>query len=122
MTGASVSPRGDGMPVRMGASDAAAARLAEIQATLGDGPSLYAAQAGAPVLASDLTADRAARRWPVFAQQAAEAGVRAVYSVPLGDDAVCVGTLDLYGDAQRWPCCAPTPSPTAVRHSTWPTR
>ncbi len=110
------------MPVRMGASDAAAARLAEIQATLGDGPSLYAAQAGAPVLASDLTADRAARRWPVFAQQAAEAGVRAVYSVPLGDDAVCVGTLDLYGDAQRWPCCAPTPSPTAVRHSTWPTR
>ncbi|MFJ1651863.1 GAF and ANTAR domain-containing protein [Streptomyces sp. NPDC088337] len=99
VTGASVSLRGNGMPVRMGASDPAAARLAEIQATLGDGPSLYAAQAGAPVLASDLTAGRDARRWPVFAQQAAEAGVRAVYSVPLGDDAVCVGTLDLYGDA-----------------------
>ncbi|MFF9122588.1 GAF and ANTAR domain-containing protein [Streptomyces sp. NPDC014889] len=99
VTGASVSLRGNGMPVRMGASDAAAARLAEIQATLGDGPSLYAAEAGAPVLASDLTGGRDARRWPVFAQQAAEAGVRAVYSVPLGDDAVCVGTLDLYGDA-----------------------
>ncbi|MFE7215028.1 GAF and ANTAR domain-containing protein [Streptomyces sp. NPDC057611] len=99
VTGASVSLRGNGMPVRMGASDAAAARLAEIQATLGDGPSMYAAEAGAPVLASDLTAGRDARRWPVFAQQAAEAGVRAVYSVPLGDDAVCVGTLDLYGDA-----------------------
>ncbi|MFJ4513236.1 GAF and ANTAR domain-containing protein [Streptomyces sp. NPDC088816] len=99
VTGASVSLRGNGMPVRMGASDPAAARLAEIQATLGDGPSLYAARAGAPVLASDLTAGRDARRWPVFAQQAAEAGVRAVYSVPLGDDAVCVGTLDLYGDA-----------------------
>ncbi|MFJ2303079.1 GAF and ANTAR domain-containing protein [Streptomyces sp. NPDC087787] len=99
VTGASVSLRGNGMPVRMGASDPAAARLAEIQATLGDGPSLYAAEAGAPVLASDLTAGRDARRWPVFAQQAAEAGVRAVYSVPLGDDAVCVGTLDLYGDA-----------------------
>ncbi|MGW4041421.1 GAF and ANTAR domain-containing protein [Streptomyces sp. NPDC004721] len=99
VTGASVSLRGNGMPVRMGASDAVAARLAEIQATLGDGPSMYAAEAGAPVLASDLTAGRDARRWPVFAQQAAEAGVRAVYSVPLGDDAVCVGTLDLYGDA-----------------------
>ncbi|MGW4818597.1 GAF and ANTAR domain-containing protein [Streptomyces sp. NPDC004227] len=98
VTGASVSLRGNGMPVRMGASDAVAARLAEIQATLGDGPSMYAAEAGAPVLASDLTAGRDARRWPVFAQQAAEVGVRAVYSVPLGDDAVCVGTLDLYGD------------------------
>ncbi|GAT84242.1 diguanylate cyclase [Streptomyces sp. F-3] len=98
VTGASVSLRGNGMPVRMSASDDAAARMAEIQATLGDGPSLYAAEIGAPVLAFDLTTGRDARRWPVFAQQAAEAGVRAVYSFPLGDDAVCVGTFDLYGD------------------------
>lgn len=98
VTGASVSLRGNGMPVRMSASDDAAARMAEIQATLGDGPSLYAAETGAPVLAFDLTTGRDARRWPVFAQQAAEAGVRAVYSLPLGDDAVCVGTFDLYGD------------------------
>ncbi|WP_181446880.1 GAF domain-containing protein, partial [Streptomyces sp. NTH33] len=97
VTGASASLRGNGMPVRMGASDDAAARVAEIQATLGDGPSLYAAEIGAPVLASDLTTGRDARRWPVFAQQAAEAGVQAVYSLPLGDDAICVGTFDLYG-------------------------
>ncbi|MFI1165034.1 GAF and ANTAR domain-containing protein [Streptomyces sp. NPDC020801] len=97
VTGASVSLRGDGMPVQMGASDEAAAHMAEIQATLGDGPSLYAAEIGAPVLAGDLTGGRDARRWPVFAQQAAEAGVQAVYSIPLGSDAVCVGTLDLYG-------------------------
>ncbi len=99
VTGVSVSLRGNGMPVQMSASDDAASRVAEIQATLGDGPSLYAAEIGAPVLASDLTTGRDARRWPVFAQQAAEAGVQAVYSIPLGNDAVCVGTLDLYGDA-----------------------
>lgn len=99
VTGASVSLRGDGMPVRMSASDDAAARVAAIQATLGDGPSLCAARIGAPVLASDLTAGRDARRWPVFAQQVAEAGVQAVYSLPLGNDTVCVGTFDLYGDA-----------------------
>ncbi|WP_407697361.1 GAF and ANTAR domain-containing protein [Streptomyces kebangsaanensis] len=98
VTGASVSLRGNGMPVRMSASDDAAARVAEIQATLGDGPSLHAAETGAPVLASDLTTGRDARRWPVFAQQAAESGVQAVYSLPLGSGAVCVGTFDLYGD------------------------
>ncbi|MEU7054672.1 GAF and ANTAR domain-containing protein [Streptomyces sp. NPDC046197] len=97
VSGASVSLCGSGMPVQVSASDDAAARMADVQATLGDGPCLYAAEIGAPVLASDLTTGRDVRRWPVFAQQAAEAGVQAVYSLPLGNDAVCVGTLDLYG-------------------------
>ncbi|MFF5983807.1 GAF and ANTAR domain-containing protein [Streptomyces olindensis] len=99
VTGASVSLRSDGMPVRLSASSAHAAHLAEIQATLGDGPCQSALEAGEPVLASDLTTGRDAGRWPVFAQQATAAGVRAVYAVPLGSDAVCVGTLDLYRDS-----------------------
>jgi hypothetical protein len=94
--GASVSLRSDGMPVQLSASSDRAAHLSEVQATLGDGPCTYAAEIGAPVLASDLTEGRDVRRWPVFAQQATAAGVQAVYSVPLGNDAVCVGTLDLY--------------------------
>ncbi|MEV6618285.1 GAF and ANTAR domain-containing protein [Streptomyces sp. NPDC051051] len=96
--GASVSLRGEGMPVPVSASSERAAHLMEVQATLGDGPCLWAAETGAPVFASDLTAGRDASRWPVFAQQAAAAGVRAVYALPLGDPAVCVGTLDLYRD------------------------
>ncbi|WP_367326193.1 GAF and ANTAR domain-containing protein [Streptomyces sp. HUAS ZL42] len=99
VTGASVSLSGDGVPVPLGASSEQAARLMEIQATLGDGPCLQAAETGAPVLASDLTAGRDAVRWPVYAQQAAAAGVRAVYALPLGNRAVCVGTLDLYREA-----------------------
>jgi hypothetical protein len=98
VVGASVSLRSTGMPIRLGASSAEASYLAEVQATLGDGPCLYAAQVGAPVLACDLTAGRDVRRWPVFAQQATAVGVRAVYSMPLGDGAVTVGTLDLYRD------------------------
>jgi hypothetical protein len=101
LRGASVSLRAEGMPVQLGASDATAARLGEVQATLGDGPCLHAAAIGAPVLATDLADGPEARRWPVFAQQAAEAGVQAVYSFPLGNDAVCVGTLDLYGAEPR---------------------
>ncbi|MFC5634059.1 GAF and ANTAR domain-containing protein [Streptomyces bullii] len=98
VTGASVSLRSDGMPVQLSASSEQAARVAQIQATLGDGPCRLALETGAPVLACDLTQGHDAHRWPVFAQQATAAGVRAVYVMPLGNDAVCVGTLDLYRD------------------------
>lgn len=96
--GASVSLRSNGMPVQLSSSSDQAARLSEVQATLGDGPCVYAASIGAPVFADDLANGRDAHRWPVFAQEAAAAGVQAVYSMPLGNDAVCVGTLDLYRD------------------------
>lgn len=96
--GASVSLRGDGMPVQLGASGPQAARLAQLQATLGDGPCRHVLEAGAPVLARDLAAAGCADRWPVFAQQALGAGVRAVHALPLGSGDVCVGTLDLYRD------------------------
>jgi hypothetical protein len=99
VTGASVSLRTGGMPVQLSASSEQAAYVSEIQATLGDGPCMSAAHLGAPVLAADLTNGRDSRRWPVFAQQATAAGVQAVFSLPLGNDAVCVGTLDLYRDA-----------------------
>ncbi|WP_031483140.1 GAF and ANTAR domain-containing protein [Streptomyces bicolor] len=99
VTGASVSLHTDGMPVQIGASSAQAAYVTEIQATLGDGPCQSAAESGAPVLACDLTEGRDVLRWPVFAQQATAAGVRAVYSMPLGNETVCVGTLDLYCDS-----------------------
>ncbi len=98
VAGASVALHNEGMPVRLSASSEQAARVAEIQATLGDGPCLSAARICAPVLACDLTAGRDVRRWPVFAQQATAVGVRAMYSLPLGNESVCVGTFDLYRD------------------------
>ncbi|MFF4060331.1 GAF and ANTAR domain-containing protein [Streptomyces sp. NPDC001668] len=98
VTGASVSLRSDGMPVQLSASSDRAAHLSDIQATLGDGPCTSAAGSGAAVFATDLTSGRDQGRWPVFAQQATAAGIRAVYSMPLGNDTVCVGTLDLYRD------------------------
>ncbi|WP_225653296.1 GAF and ANTAR domain-containing protein [Streptomyces pseudogriseolus] len=94
--GASVSLRGDSMPLQLAASGAGAARLAQLQATLGDGPCHHVLRTGAPVLARDLADGACADRWPVFAQQALGSGVRAVYALPLGSTAVCVGTLDLY--------------------------
>lgn len=98
VSGAGLSLRGDGMPVPLGASGERAARVMEIEVTLGDGPCLEAAGSGSMVCAPDLLSNRDAFRWPVFAQQASAAGVRSVYALPLGDRALCVGTLDLYRD------------------------
>jgi hypothetical protein len=97
VTGASLSLLGEESPfVTLCATDEVAARLAEIQYTLGEGPCLAAVRARAPVQSTDLLAGPDSRRWPLFAQQATAAGARSVYSVPLGDAGEVLGTLDLY--------------------------
>jgi hypothetical protein len=97
VTGASVSiATGKTLPMTWYSSDDTAARLAEAQYTLGDGPCQTALQLAAPVLAADLSEGADARRWPVFAHQATGLGVRAVFSLPLGIGRRAVGTLDLY--------------------------
>ncbi|MDJ0340920.1 GAF domain-containing protein [Streptomyces sp. H10-C2] len=73
-----------------------AARLAELQSSLGDGPCRRAFERGAAVCVDDLERGPDAQRWPVFAQGARELGVRAVYSFPLAVGAIAAGTLDLY--------------------------
>ncbi|MEU3844678.1 GAF and ANTAR domain-containing protein [Streptomyces sp. NPDC028635] len=78
------------------ASDAVATRVAEIQYTLGEGPCAEAVRLRAPVFATDLAGVPDTRRWPLFCDQAAEAGVRAVFSLPLTVTGAALGTLDLY--------------------------
>jgi hypothetical protein len=95
VTCAGVLLDGDGMPVPLAASCERAARVMELQTTLGEGPSLLAAETGTPVLATDLADGPDAARWPVFAPLVAATGVRALYAMPLGCDPCCVGTLDL---------------------------
>ncbi len=99
ITGASVSiSGGKGVRVTWCASDRVAARLAELQYTVGDGPCQTALDHGAPVLAGDLTQGPDLGRWPIFAQEAVGLGVRAVFSLPLGVSGAAIGTLDLYSD------------------------
>ncbi|UFR03747.1 GAF and ANTAR domain-containing protein [Streptomyces sp. Go40/10] len=99
VTGSSVSISGGrGIRVTWCASDRVAARVAELQYTVGDGPCQAALDRGAPVLAADLTEGPDARRWPIFAHEAVGLGVRAVFSLPIGVGRTAVGTLDLYSD------------------------
>ncbi|MEV6945013.1 GAF and ANTAR domain-containing protein [Streptomyces sp. NPDC051172] len=97
VTGASVSIAcGRTVRATWCASDSTAARLAEAQYTLGDGPCQSAIERAAAVLADDLTRAPDAGRWPVFAHEAVELGVQAVFSLPLGVGGATIGTLDLY--------------------------
>lgn len=97
VSGASVSISGGAtVQATWCASDPTAARLAEAQYTLGDGPCRSALQQAAAVLAADLTKAPDFGRWPVFAHDAIALGVRAVFSVPLGVGGTAIGTLDLY--------------------------
>ncbi|MEU2059535.1 GAF and ANTAR domain-containing protein [Streptomyces sp. NPDC013455] len=99
VTGSSVSiSGGKGIRVTWCASDRVAARLAELQYTVGDGPCQTALDQGTPVIAPDLAQGSDARRWPIFAHEAVGLGVRAVFSLPLGVGGAAIGTLDLYSD------------------------
>ena len=69
--------------------------LAELQFTLGEGPSLDAHSWGRPVLVPDLDAG-AMRRWPGYAPAAVEKGVRSVFAFPMQIGAARLGVFDVY--------------------------
>lgn len=99
VSGASVSLMADSARRTLCSSDDLAAALMDAQYTLGVGPGLTAYSSGAPVLAADLSGGADAHQWPVFAHQALQLGVKAVFSFPLAIGAIATGTLDLYRDA-----------------------
>ena len=82
----------------MRATDEVSRRLAELQLTLGEGPSLDAFASGGPALVSDLADGESGPRWPVFAPAAREAGAAAVFAFPLAVGAIRAGVLGLYRD------------------------
>lgn len=78
------------------ASDRVAARLEDLQLTVGEGPGLAAVSAGTPVLVPDLAV--AQGRWPAFTAGAVAVGAAAAFSFPLVLGAIRLGSLDCYRD------------------------
>jgi hypothetical protein len=89
----------DGASGVAGSSDDRSARIADIAFTTGDGPGLDAFRLRRPVLVADLSQEN--RRWPGFAHAATEAGVGAVFCLPLQVGGISLGVLDLYADEPR---------------------
>jgi hypothetical protein len=82
----------------MRVTDEVSERLAELQLTLGEGPSLDASVFGGPALASDLADGESGSRWPAFAPAARAAGAAAVFAFPLAVGVIQAGVLGLYRD------------------------
>ncbi|HEX6234376.1 MAG TPA: ANTAR domain-containing protein [Jiangellaceae bacterium] len=96
VTGAGLSmTSGTGLEL-MFATDSHSEELEELQFTLGQGPALDGADGTSPVLVADLSAAEAWRRWPLFAQAAADRGIGAMFAFPVAAGAARFGVLDLY--------------------------
>lgn len=79
------------------ATDATAALIEELQYTLGEGPCIEAATSGRQVLVPDVTAASRHARWPIFAAAVDEqAGIGALFALPLQLGTINLGALDLY--------------------------
>jgi transcriptional regulator with GAF, ATPase, and Fis domain len=82
--------------LRVVAASSEAARLLELlQVQLGQGPCLDCFRSGRAVTATDLGTDR---RWPRFAEAAAEAGLGAVQALPMRLREQVIGALNLFRD------------------------
>lgn len=86
----------DGILTPIDGGDETGALLDEQQFGLGDGPTLQAANASIPVLASDLLRAGTPARWPLFGPVAAGFGVGSVIALPLGSGAARLGVLTAY--------------------------
>ena len=96
VSGVAITVTGDGAPpALLCSSGATAARVEDLQSTLGEGPSVDARRLGVPVGEPNLAGPQH-RRWLAFVEAAAAAGAAAVFTFPLRIGAVQVGVLTLY--------------------------
>ncbi len=98
ITGAAIVLMTDSGPAgTVAATDGPAAVMEELQFTLGEGPCVDSSTTGRPVLQADL-ARSGPRRWPGFSAGALDAGIRAIFALPLRVGGIRLGVLDLYRD------------------------
>ncbi len=96
VSGAALTVTAHGVPPGLlCCSDATAAGIEDLQATLGEGPSVDARHLGVPVGEPDLAAPRQAR-WSAFLEPAVAGGAAAIFAFPLRIGGVQVGVLTLY--------------------------
>lgn len=82
------------------ASDPSSRAVAELEFSLGEGPSVDAFAHGRPVLVADLDDPRQAS-WVGYSSAAMEAGVCCVFAFPLHLGAAKFGVLTVFGDSPR---------------------
>jgi GAF domain len=95
VSGASLMVIVDDAPLPLAWSGQVAARLEDLQSTLGEGPCVDAHHTGRSVSEPNLAEPRRAR-WVAFGPAAVDAGAAALFSFPLRLGGVRLGALTLY--------------------------
>jgi len=80
-------------PELVHATDELSERVAELEFTLGEGPATDALASRMPASADDLLGSVSAHRWPLFAPEAVEIGIRAVQAYPILLDDTALGCV-----------------------------
>nr|WP_257785407.1 GAF and ANTAR domain-containing protein [Lentzea guizhouensis] len=83
------------------ASDKIAARIEDIQFSLGEGPCFEAFASRRPVLVPDLP-QASVQEWPMFAATVNPLPVGAIFAFPLQAGAIGIGAIDLYRRRPGW--------------------
>jgi hypothetical protein len=78
------------------ATDDLADRVAQLEVTLGEGPTFDAVASSLPTAVDDLRSPISTHRWPLFATEAAVAGIRAVHTYPIVLGRKAFGAVGLY--------------------------
>ncbi|WP_228708094.1 ANTAR domain-containing protein [Amycolatopsis keratiniphila] len=87
---------GTSLPEPVFATDARSRELEELQFTLGEGPALDVSRGGMLVVVTDVTSSEATLRWPMFAPEAIDCGVKSIIAVPVQVGAITLGAVDCY--------------------------
>jgi hypothetical protein len=96
MTGAGIILSAGGeIRTSLGKSDPVEGVIEEAQFTLGEGPCIDAARQSAPIHEPDL-AGPGLLRWPIFSPPVVEAGVAAVFAIPLQVGSTHLGAMNFY--------------------------
>ncbi|HET6166973.1 MAG TPA: GAF and ANTAR domain-containing protein [Marmoricola sp.] len=78
------------------ATDPLSERVAQLEFTLGEGPSVDAVASRMPTIANDLDSEVSGHRWPLFAAEAVQMGIRALHAYPIVFSRRAFGTVGLY--------------------------
>jgi hypothetical protein len=81
------------------ATDEVAERVAQLEFSLGQGPSVDAVASGVVTTADDLRGGVSEHRWPLFAAEAVNAGIRAVQAYPIVFSRGAFGAVGFYSKA-----------------------
>lgn len=85
------------------ATDERSRELEDLQFTLGEGPALEVMDGGTLVVVTDMTGSEASLRWPMFAPEAIDRGVKSIIAVPIQAGAIKVGVVDCYRELAGLP-------------------